>query len=80
MRTRFCDRRVDALVAQADRLQPTDPEQASRIWTKLDQLITDRAPWIFLTNSLKQDVVGPRTGNYQYSPVFQILLDQLWVR
>jgi len=70
----------DALVAQADRLQVSDPERASRIWAEIDRLITDRAPWVFTFNFIGTYAVSSRAGNYQYHPQWGPLLDQLWVR
>jgi hypothetical protein len=38
------------------------------------------SPWVFLMNIISLEFVSARVGNYQYSPQWGILLDQLWVR
>lgn len=43
-------------------------------------MITDRAPTVSLFAGQLPYFVSERVGNYQYHPVYEILLDQLWVR
>ena len=76
----FCDPRIDAEIARARSLQTTDPGAASRLWSKIDRDVVDRAPMVFLQNPLQVDFVSRRVGNYQYNPQWGALLDQLWVR
>jgi YVTN family beta-propeller protein len=76
----FCDRRVDAQIARALRLQVTDPDAAVRVWARLENELVDRAPWVPLVTPWSGDLVSKRVGNYQYNPATRILNDQLWVR
>jgi peptide/nickel transport system substrate-binding protein len=39
-----------------------------------------REPWLPLVTPKLIDFVSRRVGNYQYSPVWGMLIDQLWVR
>ena len=40
----------------------------------------DQAPWVSLVSPKIVDVVSKRVGNYEYNPMWQMLIDQLWVR
>ena len=76
----FCNRRIDAEMARARSLQDTDPGAASRLWSKVDRDVVDQAPWLVLQNPLSLVLVSRRVGNYQYSPEWGALLDQIWVK
>jgi peptide/nickel transport system substrate-binding protein len=76
----FCDARADRLMSQAERLATTEPQAANLLWTRAEQRIVGEAPLVPLTNPKTVDLVSRRVGNYQYSPQWGILLDQLWVR
>jgi len=76
----FCDRRVDAQIARALRLQITDPDAAVRVWAGLENELVDLAPWVPLITPWSGDLVSKRVGNYQYNSTGRILNDQLWVR
>ena len=76
----FCDPRVDALAGQAQEVQLTDPAAARRLWAQADRLATDEAPYVPFANSSDAGFVSSRAGNYQESPVYGPLLDQMWVR
>lgn len=76
----FCDSRVDRAIRRATALQASDPSAANAAWTALDRLIMDRAPFVPLLTGQLPYFVAERVGNYQYHPVHELLLDQLWVR
>ena len=76
----FCDPSIDAEIARARSLQTSDPEAASKLWSKIDRDLVDQAPWVPFLNNRSLDVVSSRVGNYQYNPQWGVLLDQLWVR
>jgi peptide/nickel transport system substrate-binding protein len=76
----FCDPKLEAAIGRAERAQSTDPQQAGGLWANADHMIVDLSPWVFLTNPIGLDFISARVGNYQYSPQWGILLDQLWVR
>ena len=77
----FCDPRIDRQIAQALRLEATDPDAARRIWERVDRETVDQAPWVPLVNPKEIDILSKRVGNYQYSPNgYGMMFDQLWVR
>jgi peptide/nickel transport system substrate-binding protein len=77
---RFCDPHVDALTSQAQAAQLTDPAAARRLWAQADRIATDQAPYVPIDNGGTAGFVSSRAGNYQESPVYGPLLDQMWVR
>jgi ABC-type transport system substrate-binding protein/DNA-binding SARP family transcriptional activator/DNA-binding beta-propeller fold protein YncE len=76
----FCDPRIDALASQAQAAQPTDPAAARRLWAQADRMVTDQAPYVPWCNATDAGFVSSRAGNYQESPVYGPLLDQMWVQ
>jgi ABC-type transport system substrate-binding protein len=76
----FCDPRVDALASQAQAVQVTEPAAARNLWSQADQLVTDDAPYVPVYNATDAGFVSSRAGNYQASPVYGPLLDQMWVQ
>ena len=47
---------------------------------KIDRELVDAAPWVPLYNPRDLTVLSARTGNYQFHPYWNLLIDQLWVR
>jgi YVTN family beta-propeller protein len=76
----FCDRRVDAQIARALRVEATDPDAAVARWAKIERDIVDLAPWVPLFTPSHAFLTSKRVGNYQYNPESRLLFDQLWVR
>jgi peptide/nickel transport system substrate-binding protein len=76
----FCDPQLEAAIERAERAQSEDPQLAGGLWASADRMIVDLSPWVSLVNPTGLDFVSARVGNYQYSPQWRILLDQLWVR
>jgi YVTN family beta-propeller protein len=76
----FCNRRIDARIRRALRIQATDRDAAVQLWVGIERELVDQAPWVPLYTPRPADFVSKRVRNYQYNPEFGILLDQLWVR
>ena len=76
----FGDPRADQLASQAQAARLTDPSVARRDWESLDRVVTDQAPWVPLFDQSPPALVSSRVGNYQDSPGYGPLLDQMWVR
>jgi peptide/nickel transport system substrate-binding protein len=76
----FCDPHTDALASQAQATQPADPAAARRLWAQVDRAVTNLAPYVPLYNETSAGFVSARVGNYQDSPEYGPLLDQMWVR
>ncbi len=77
---RFCDPAIDRQVRQSLKLLSTDPDEAARIWARVDRRLVDLAPWVPLFTPRTAYLVSKRAGNWQYHPYYSILLDQIWVR
>ena len=76
----FCDPQIDAQTKQALTLQPGHPAAATNRWTAIDRELVNQAPWVPLYNPRDLTVLSARTGNYQFHPYWNLLIDQLWVR
>jgi peptide/nickel transport system substrate-binding protein len=76
----FCNPRIDAEIARARSLQISDPQAAAALWSKIDRDVVDQAPWIAHQNPRAFNFVSRRVGNYQFSPQWFLLLDQMWVK
>jgi peptide/nickel transport system substrate-binding protein len=76
----FCDPHADKLAAHAQEAQLTDPAAARRLWAQVDHIVTDQAPWVPVFNQASTAFVSSRVGNFQESPEYGPLLDQIWVR
>ena len=75
----FCDRAIDARVEEAARLQTVDPLRATALWERIGRDITDLAPVLPLVYLRSVSFVSHRVTNYQYHPIWGVLLDQLRV-
>ena len=76
----FCDPHADQLASAAQAVQQADPAAARRLWAQVDRVVTRQAPWVPIFNRSSTMFVSARVGNYQESPVYGPLLDQIWVR
>jgi peptide/nickel transport system substrate-binding protein len=76
----FCDPHADQLASQAQSAQLTDPAAARRLWAQVDRIVTDQAPWVPVLSQGATTLVSARIGNFQESPIYGPLLDQMWVR
>jgi YVTN family beta-propeller protein len=76
----FCNRSIDAQMEQAAAVQATDPPAATQVWQKIEREILAQAPVVPAFNPRNIDLLSKRVGNYQFNPMWQALLDQLWVK
>ena len=76
----FCDPHVDELARHAQAEQLTDPARARTLWAQVDRMVTDQAPWAPFLNIGPTVFVSARVRNYQASPEYGPLLDQIWIR
>jgi len=76
----FCDPHVDRLANRAEALQVTNPATARTLWARVDRIVTNQAPWAPVFNESTTVFVSARVGNYQASPFYGPLLDQIWIR
>jgi YVTN family beta-propeller protein len=78
--SQFCDPEIDSLIAEAGDLQVRDPVAARQLWARIDAAIVDRAPWVSLFNPRYLEFLSARVGNFQFHPMWGLLIDQVWVR
>jgi peptide/nickel transport system substrate-binding protein len=76
----FCNRQIEARVNRVRRLGITNPDAADRLWEKVYRDLVDQAPWLPTVTPTWVDFVSNRVGNYQFHPLWGILVGQLWVR
>ena len=76
----FCDPSIDRKIEKALAEQSTKPQAARRLWQRIERETVDQAPWVPLVSPKIINVLSKRTGNFQYNPMWQMLIDQLWVK
>jgi YVTN family beta-propeller protein len=74
-----CDEEFDAAYRHALELQTTDQAAAVAEWAALDHRAVDLALLAPLVNP-GADFISERVGNYQFSPAYEALFDQMWVQ
>src|SRR5205085_6590690 len=77
---RFCDPAIDRQINRAERLQLIRPQRANQVWASIDRELVNQAVWVPMVTPKLTDLVSKRVGDYQYHPLWGILIDQLWVR
>jgi peptide/nickel transport system substrate-binding protein len=78
--SQYCSPRVDAQFRHALAAQAGSPDAARLLWADIDREIVNQAPWVPLYNPRALVVLSARVGNYQFHPLWKLLIDQLWVR
>jgi YVTN family beta-propeller protein len=76
----YCDPRADKLASKAQAEELTDPAAARTLWAQVDRTITNQAPWVSIIDEALAGFVSSRVRNYQLSPGYAELVDQMWVR
>jgi len=76
----YCDPEMDRRAAAANAMLRSQPGQALRAWTDIDQDVTDRAPLVAWENNTRAWLTSERVGNFQNGDIVPgPLLSQLWV-
>jgi peptide/nickel transport system substrate-binding protein len=78
--SKFCSLAVERQISLASILQTRDPVSGQQAWAEADRMIVNSAAAVPYANLLAVTLLSERTGNYEYSPEWGVLLDQLWVR
>jgi ABC-type transport system substrate-binding protein len=68
------------MIDRASGLQLVDPAASGALWAEIDHEIVDQAPYLWLFNQTAVEFVSERVGNYQWSPQWSALLNQIWIR
>ena len=58
----------------------TDPEGALKLWTKIDQAMTDEAPLAVLFTPKQIDFLSKRVGNFVWSSQYYMMFSKAWVQ
>jgi peptide/nickel transport system substrate-binding protein len=75
----FCDKTIQSKIDQAEQMEATDPAGAAKIWTQVDHMDTQQAPWVDMYNPKQIDFLSANVHGYKWSPQWYILIDQLWL-
>ena len=75
----FCDPAIEKLINQAESAEATNPSKAASLWTQVDHMDTQQAPWVDLYNPKQIDVLAKSVHGYQWNPQWYILIDQMWL-
>ena len=74
----LCEADVDAAIESAE--QALDRKAGGELWAAADRELTDAAASVPFVNPRSVALVSERVGNYQFHPLWGVLVDQLWVR
>jgi peptide/nickel transport system substrate-binding protein len=75
----FCDKSINNLITKAEADGSTNPTEAASLWTQVDHMDTQQAPWVDLYNPKQIDFLAKSVHGYQWNPQWYILIDQLWL-
>ncbi|TML23387.1 MAG: ABC transporter substrate-binding protein [Actinobacteria bacterium] len=76
----FCNQGIQAKMTQAANVGVKSVQQANSIWSDVDRLTTDQAPWVAMFNPKLVDLVSKRVKGFTWSPQWYFLLDQASVK
>jgi len=77
----LCDRSIDGMVSKAQDLETAGNRPgANAAWAEIDRRVTDSNVVDPLFNPTDVAFVSARVGNVQHHPIWQVLLDQMWVQ
>ncbi|KTR07312.1 peptide ABC transporter substrate-binding protein [Aureimonas ureilytica] len=76
----FCDKAVDAKMAEAFAAGVKDPKAALPIWSEVDKMVTDAAPAAVLFTPKRVDFVSSRVQNFTFSPQFYAIFSKIAVQ
>jgi peptide/nickel transport system substrate-binding protein len=76
----FCNKGIQNHMDAAGTKGITDPTAGNAMWAKVDQTVTDQAPWVSMFNPKYIDFLSSRVKDYEFSPQWYFLLDQAWVK
>ena len=76
----YCDARVQGYIDRALAMEAADMAHAVTMWTEVDRIITDAAPGTALFQPRYLDIVSARLEGYAVSPIYRMLMSQVWLR
>jgi ABC-type dipeptide transport system, periplasmic component len=78
--TGVCDRSTDRRMQEATQLRATDPAGANDQWSKIEHDLVDEALFVPFGTRYWVQLGSGRLGNYQSTPQWGPLVDQMWVQ
>jgi peptide/nickel transport system substrate-binding protein len=75
----FCNASIQAQMNQAENEAQSDPAAAAQAWTKIDQEVTNQAPWVDMYNPKQIDFLSTNVHGYVWSPEWYVFYDQLYL-
>jgi len=75
----FCQKNIQSQINQAEASAATNPSEAATLWTQIDHEDTNAAPWVDMFNPKQIDVLSKNVHGYKWNPVWNIMIDQLWL-
>jgi peptide/nickel transport system substrate-binding protein len=75
----FCDKAVQSKIDQAESMGATNPSGAAALWTQVDHMDTNAAPWVDMYNPKQIDFLSSNVRGYSWNPQWYILIDRLWL-
>ena len=75
----FCDKAVQSKIDQAETMATTNPSGAAALWTQVDHMDTNAAPWVDMYNPKQIDFLSSNVHGYSWNPQWYILIDRLWL-
>jgi peptide/nickel transport system substrate-binding protein len=75
----FCDKAVQAKIDQAESMAATNLSGAAALWTQVDHMDTNAAPWVDMYNPKQIDFLSSNVHGYSWNPQWYILIDRLWL-
>src|SRR5215467_11202228 len=75
----FCQKNIQSQINQAEASAATNPSEAATLWTQIDREDTNAAPWVAMFNPKQIDVLSKNVHGYKWNPVWNIMIDQLWL-
>src|SRR5215813_13151831 len=75
----FCNKAVQSKIDQAETMAATNPSGAAGLWTQVDHMDTNAAPWVDMYNPKQIDFLSSNVHGYSWNPQWYILIDRLWL-
>lgn len=75
-----CDHALDRKMRIASSLELRAADAAAREWAGVDRRIVKQAYWVPTVNPQEAELVSKRLKNYEFSPTWDFIADQAWLR
>jgi ABC-type transport system substrate-binding protein len=75
----YCNPALDRQMQLAESIRDSNPTRSAALWAMIDREAVDRAIWLPIAAPRVIDIVSARIRNYEFSPVYLFLPDQVWL-